>query len=65
MTTICDIINNNDFRAFIGSIILITCICCLWYCIYKYATCQEKLKKNNKIYDNVCNNRNEMINLHL
>lgn len=64
MTTFNDIINNNEFKAFIGSIILISCIVCLWICIYKYAMCQEKLKKNNKIYD-VCNNRNEMINLHV
>ena len=41
MTTFDDIINNNEFRAFIGSIILISCIVCLWICIYKYAICQE------------------------
>lgn len=65
MTTFDDIINNSEFRNFIGSIILISCMCCLWLCIYKYAMCQEKLKKNNKIYDNICNNRNDMINLHV
>ena len=42
MNTFDDIINNNEFRSFIGSIILISCIVCLWICIYKYATYQEK-----------------------
>lgn len=74
MGFIDDLLNNEGFRALMGSISIIGGLICMWICIYKYAVCQDKIEKN-KLYPSnysninpnntytIKNNRNEMINI--
>ena len=68
MSTFDDFCNNDTVRAFAGSILLIGSLLCLWFCLYKYAVCQEKYKTRVDSIDTthkICNNRNELINMHV
>ena len=59
---------DNDIRAIIGSIMFVCSLLCMMTCIYKFAVCQENINKNKVInlsgHHKICNNRNDMINLH-
>tara|TARA_Y100000768_G_scaffold388934_1_gene388922 strand:- start:11807 stop:12013 length:207 start_codon:yes stop_codon:yes gene_type:complete len=59
-----DFIEDYELRAFVGSIMLVGGLVCMWWCMYKYAVCQEEKNKVNvapvRTYT-IKNNRNEMI----
>ena len=59
-----DFIENYELRAVVGSIMLVGGLVCMWWCMYKYAVCQEEKNKVNvapvRTYT-IKNNRYEMI----
>jgi len=68
MGTFNDICNNDTVRSFAGTISIMGSLLCLWVCLYKYALCQEKYKTRVESIDTtnkICNNRNELINMHV
>lgn len=46
-------IENNSLRALVGTFILIGSLICMWYCVYKYAVCQENIKRTNIIHSEI------------
>ena len=70
MGTFNDICNNDIVRSLAGSILIIGSLLCLWVCLYKYAVCQEKYQYKTRVEsidttNKICNNRNELINMHV
>ena len=45
-----DMIEDEGLRTLVGSFMLVWGIFCIFYCVYKYAVCQENLNRRNNIY---------------
>lgn len=61
--------DDNNLRKIISDPIIIICLLlCVTMCVYKYAVCQDNINKkkvtNSSNHHKICNNRNDMINLH-
>jgi hypothetical protein len=59
-----DLINIQIIRSFIGSLSIIGSLLCMWYCMYKYAVCQDKKNHVHPEVDQslkIKNNRNQSI----
>ena len=60
--------DDNDIRTIIGTFMFLCSLVCIITCIYKFAICQHNINSNqsyhNSSHHKICNNRNDMINLH-
>lgn len=45
-----DMIEDDGLRAMVGSFMFVGGMVCMWYCVYKYAVCQEDINRRNNIY---------------
>ena len=45
-----DMIEDEGLRAIVGSFMLAVGMVCIFYCVYKYAVCQEDINRRNNIY---------------
>ena len=45
-----EMIEDDGLRALVGSFMLVGGMVCMWYCVYKYAVCQDNINRRNQIH---------------